>query len=285
MRGLRSTAVLLVVAIGLGAYIYFVESDQPPGGTPEPRDTVFDFESDDITRLSVTAESGDRTVLEKTDDRWRLVEPFAGTVNVTEVVALSSSLAALEMQRVVAEPEEALELHRKGVGDFLMGEVAGKRPEGFDFGNSPYEISQVDLAGKTLVQSTRAGTVGVAAAVNASEIYLGSFVVAQATAEAVKKDGPELVSIIAMGDEGFNRSDEDEQCGIYLRNIMENRKPDFDAVKSLIMTGGATQKFFDPLQPQYHPEDVTLALEADRYSFAMKISREDGLLVARKQAL
>jgi len=186
---------------------------------------------------------------------------------------------------LVAEPEEALQLHRKGVGDFLMGEVAGKRPEGFDFGNSPYEISQADLASKTLVQSTRAGTVGVAAAVNASEIYLGSFVVAQATVNAIKKDGPELVSIIAMGDQGVNRADEDEQCGIYLRNIMEDRAPDFDAVKSLIMTGGATQKFFDPQQPQFHPEDVTLALEADRYSFAMKISREDGLLVARKQEL
>lgn len=102
---------------------------------------------------------------------------------------------------------------------------------------------------------------------------------------AIKKDGPELVSIIAMGDQGVNRADEDEQCGIYLRNIMEDRAPDFDAVKSLIMTGGATQKFFDPQQPQFHPEDVTLALEADRYSFAMKISREDGLLVARKQDL
>ena len=53
-------------------------------------------------------------------------------------------------------------------------------------------------------------------------------------------------------------------------------------MKALILAGGATQKFFDPKQPQYHPEDVTLALEADRYDFAMKISREDGLLVARK---
>ncbi|MCH7736217.1 MAG: 2-phosphosulfolactate phosphatase [Chloroflexi bacterium] len=186
---------------------------------------------------------------------------------------------------LVAEPEEALELHRRGVGDLLMGEVAGKRPEGFDFGNSPYEISQVDLAGKSLVQSTRAGTVGVAAAVNASEIYLCSFVVAQATVDAIRSDGPELVSVIAMGDEGFNRSDEDEHCGMYLRNILEDRKPDFDAVKTLILAGGATQKFFDPRQSQYHPEDVTLALEADRYSFAMKISREDGLLVARKHAV
>ncbi|MCH8989840.1 MAG: 2-phosphosulfolactate phosphatase [Chloroflexi bacterium] len=183
---------------------------------------------------------------------------------------------------LVAEPEEALELHRRGVGDYLMGEVAGKRPEGFDFGNSPHEISQVDLAGKTLVQSTRAGTVGVAAAANASDVYLGSFVVAQATVDAVRKDGPELVSIIAMGDQGMVRSDEDEQCGIYLRNLLEERRPDFDAVKTLVLKGGATQKFFDPDQPQYHPEDVALALEADRYSFAMKISRENGLLVARK---
>ena len=69
MRGLRSTLVLLVVAVGLGAYVYFVEADRPPGGTPEPQDTAFSFESDDITRLMVTAGNGERTVLEKTDNR------------------------------------------------------------------------------------------------------------------------------------------------------------------------------------------------------------------------
>ena len=183
---------------------------------------------------------------------------------------------------LVAEADDALALHRNGVGDLLMGEVDGKRPEGFDFGNSPFEISQADVAGKSLVQSTRAGTVGVAAAANADAIYLGSFLVAQATTEAILREGPDVVSIIAMGDQGRVRSDEDEQCGIYLRNIMEGRRPDFDAVKSLIMTGGATQKFFDESQPQFHPQDVDLALQVDRYAFAMRISREDGLLVARK---
>ena len=183
---------------------------------------------------------------------------------------------------LVAEVDEALELYRRGVGDLLMGEVGGKRPEGFDFGNSPHEISGADVHGKSLVQSTRAGTVGVAAAVNADTIYLGSFVVAQATVDAILEQQPELVSIIAMGDQGVVRSDEDEHCGIYLRNLLEGRRPDFDAVKELIMSGGATQKFFDVDQPQFHPEDVSLALEADRYPFAMSISREDGLLVARK---
>ena len=65
---------------------------------------------------------------------------------------------------LVAEVDEALDLRRRGLGDLCMGEVAGIRPEGFDFGNSPFELSQADVRGKTLIQSTRAGTVGVAAA-------------------------------------------------------------------------------------------------------------------------
>ena len=214
----------------------------------------------------------------------------AGTTIIIDVFRAFTT-AAIAFARgatqitLVAEVDEALELYRQGVGDLLMGEVGGKRPDGFDFGNSPHEISQADVAGKRLVQSTRAGTVGVAEAVNADTIYLGSFVVAQATVDAIRRQRPELVSIIAMGDQGRVRSDEDEHCGIYLRNLLEGRRPDFDAVKSLIMSGGATQKFFDSEQPQFHPEDVTLALEADRYPFAMSITREDGLLVARKHQL
>ena len=219
----------------------------------------------------------------------RGAEEAQGTTIIIDVFRAFTT-AAIAFDRgakeivLFADPNDALDLHRKGVGDYLMGEVSGKKPDGFHFGNSPHEISDVDMTGKTLIQSTRAGTVGVEAATNAAEVFLGSFVVAQATVDAIMKESPSLVSIIAMGDQGVVRADEDEQCGIYLRNIMEERKPDFNAVKSLIMTGGATQKFFDPDQPQYHPEDVALALQADRYSFAMKISREDGLLVARKQA-
>ena len=183
---------------------------------------------------------------------------------------------------LVAEVEEALALQAQGVGDVLMGEVDGAKPDGFDFGNSPHEISQADIAGKIVVQSTRAGTVGVAAASQAKTIFLGSLVVAQATVNAIHVENPDLVSIVAMGDQAIIRNDEDEQCGLFLRNLLEGRKPDGAAAARLIMEGGATQKFFDRNQPQYHPRDVELALEVDRYPFAMKVTREQGMLVARK---
>lgn len=188
---------------------------------------------------------------------------------------------------LVAEVEEALEIRRSNpaIADILMGEVDGQRPDGFDHGNSPYKASAVDFTGKSVVQSTRAGTVGTAAAgaAGCDPIYVTSFVVAGATVQALLAEDPqpELVTILAMGDQGFNRSDEDEHCALYLRNRLEGRNPDPEALRKLIMAGGATQKFFDDAQPQFHPRDVGLALEVDRYPFAMRVTREDGLLVAR----
>ena len=217
----------------------------------------------------------------------------AGTVIIIDVFrAFTTAAIAFDQGAtaitLVAEADDALALHRSGVGDLLMGEVEGKRPPGFDYGNSPYEITGVDLAGKSLVQSTRAGTVGVAAAfaaANAGPIYLGSFAVAAATVKAVLQDNPQLVTIVAMGDQAVIRSDEDEHCALYLRNLLEGRQPDPEALRQLILAGGATQKFFDPAQPQYHPQDVELALQFSKYPFAMRVSREQGRPVARKVAV
>ncbi len=186
---------------------------------------------------------------------------------------------------LVADVDEALDLKRQGVGDVCMGEVAGLRPEGFDYGNSPYELSQADVAGKTLIQSTRAGTVGVSAATQAQSIYAGSLVIAEATTKAIIRERSELVTIVAMGAEGKIRADEDEQCALYLRNLFQGRKPDKDAVCSLINAGEEAQKYGDPERPHFHPKDKEMALQIDSVPFAIRVSREDGLLVARPQAV
>ena len=100
----------------------------------------------------------------------------------------------------------------------------GKRPPGFDYNNSPYEMSQADLEGKVIAHSTMAGTVGVTTAANADEIYVGSLVIARSTVEAILRDDPDLVTIVAMGDGGKVRTDEDEQCALYMRNLLEGRR-------------------------------------------------------------
>ena len=159
------------------------------------------------------------------------------------------------------------------------------RPDGFDYGNSPFELSQADVAGKTLIQSTRAGTVGVAAAGKAEQVYVGSLVIAEATVKAVNRDGPDIVSIVAMGAEAKVRADEDEQCGLYLRNLFQGRRPSHDSVRNLILAGEEAQKYGDPARPHFRSEDREAALKIDSIPFAIKVTREEGNLVARKVSI
>jgi 2-phosphosulfolactate phosphatase len=95
---------------------------------------------------------------------------------------------------------------------------------------------------------------------------------------------PDQVSLVAMGDNGITRTDEDELCAIHLRNRFEGRPGDADAVRRLILADGEVRRFHDPARPYLHPEDVDIALDLDRYDFAMRVNFEDGRPVARIEA-
>jgi phosphosulfolactate phosphohydrolase-like enzyme len=57
-----------------------------------------------------------------------------------------------------------------------IGEVGGCAPPGFEFGNSPFEVLNVDFTEKVVIQRTSAGTQGIVAARHAKELYAASFV-------------------------------------------------------------------------------------------------------------
>ena len=136
----------------------------------------------------------------------------------TAAVALANGATSIVM---VSTVEEALALRDAGVGEVCMGEVQGRAPDGFDFGNSPFEVSGVDFRGKTIVQRTSAGTQGIVAASHAKRLYAASLVTAEATVRAILSGLPDRVSLVAMGDNGVKRTDEDELCTIHLRNRLE----------------------------------------------------------------
>src|SRR4051812_23734161 len=69
----------------------------------------------------------------------------------TAAVALANGASRIIM---VATVEEALSLRETEHGAICMGEVKGRAPDGFDFGNSPFEITTIDFSGKTVIQRT-----------------------------------------------------------------------------------------------------------------------------------
>ena len=104
---------------------------------------------------------------------------------------------------------------------------------------------------------------------------------ASATSDLVKSLKCEPVTIFAMGAWGTTRSDEDEQCALYIRNLLQDRQPDPQSVINLVRVGEEAQKYGDSNQPQYHPKDLDIALNIDSANFAIRIKETDGLLVAK----
>jgi hypothetical protein len=103
MRGGRSLLVLLVVALGLGAYIYFVESERDPAGTVA-RERVFDLEAADITDVTIQSADAPPTTVRKAEDRWTLSAPVAAPADSAAIDSITSSLATMEIDRVIEEP-------------------------------------------------------------------------------------------------------------------------------------------------------------------------------------
>ena len=104
MRGFRTTFILLVVLLGLVGYIYFYEMKRPAATeTAEQKQKVFAVETDKIEELEVKAASGERTVLKKAGDAWRIVESIQAKADEGEATGIVTNLASLEIQRVVDE--------------------------------------------------------------------------------------------------------------------------------------------------------------------------------------
>src|SRR5688572_18186104 len=102
MRRVATTLVGLVVLVGLASYVYFVESERPL--VDDDKERIFtETAADDIEEVHVTLAGGMATQARKVDGKWRLVAPEDTAADEGELSSMASSLATLDVQRVVEE--------------------------------------------------------------------------------------------------------------------------------------------------------------------------------------
>ena len=102
MRGLKSTIALLVVLVGLGAYIYVDRNRvaEDPNAKPKAYTTLA---TDDIEELQIRNASGESTRVQRAGEEWQLVEPVKAEADNGVVGTVTSNIGTLEVQRVVDE--------------------------------------------------------------------------------------------------------------------------------------------------------------------------------------
>jgi 2-phosphosulfolactate phosphatase len=172
----------------------------------------------------------------------------------------------------VAEVERALELRRQRPEYLVIGEREGRKIEGFDYGNSPTEISEADVRGKTLVHTTSAGTQGLTNASQADVVLTGSLVNAGAICTYIESLAPEQVSIVRMGYAARERCMEDDVCAELLHSRLSGRGYDVSSVREKLREAPAAKKFFDP-EATWAPEgDFNLCTDVDRFGFVLRLA-------------
>jgi len=94
------TLAVLVVALGLGGYLFFYESKQEP--KPDKiKEKVVALEKAKVKELDLASQEGAHLV--KEGSAWRLSAPQAAPADATVVDGLLTSLEVLEVEEVVGE--------------------------------------------------------------------------------------------------------------------------------------------------------------------------------------
>lgn len=182
----------------------------------------------------------------------------------------------------VGKLETAIQLKEKNPGYILVGERNEQKPEGFEFGNSPSQLTNSGIAATTMVHTTSSGTQGIVNARNAGEIITGSFVNAGAIVRYIRKKNPENVSLVCMGYACEYPTNEDTLCAEYIKNELDGVPSDFKRmVEKIKKSDGA--RFFDPAKQSWSPEsDFYLCLDLNRFDFILKVEQEGEINYLRK---
>lgn len=137
------TYVMVALAAGLGAWLYFVESRREKD-EDKPKEKVFAVLADakDKVREITLARPAETIQLVKGGEGWRLVAPQSVRADASEVESLLSALESLEVSEVVTEtprdlaayglapPGATVTIVREGSPDALRLQVGNKTPEG-----------------------------------------------------------------------------------------------------------------------------------------------------------
>jgi 2-phosphosulfolactate phosphatase len=163
----------------------------------------------------------------------------------------------------------------KGKGYFTAGERDGKKVDGFDLGNSPFEYMNPELKGKKIAFTTTNGTQAIAKSEGAKEIVIGSFLNLSAVVKYIIKSENNVL-VVCAGWKGKVNLEDTLFAGALVEKLKNHIEPDCDAPLAAQhlynMAKGDMVKFLSPsshvkrLARLNIHKDIEFCLTPDQYN-------------------
>jgi 2-phosphosulfolactate phosphatase len=119
-------------------------------------------------------------------------------------------------------------LAKKSEGYFTAGERDGKKVEGCDLGNSPFEYMNPELRGQKIAFTTTNGTQAIAKSTGAKEILIGSFLNLSTVVDYLRNSSNNVL-IVCAGWKGKVNLEDTLFAGAVVELVKDNMEPDCDA--------------------------------------------------------
>jgi 2-phosphosulfolactate phosphatase len=212
--------------------------------------------------------------------RWE-AGTVTGAVVVVDVLRAFTTAAyafAAGARRIhlVESIADGLAFKASHAGVLAMGEEGGRRQPGFDFSNSPVEVSRADLTGRELVQRTGAGVQGALAARCADRLWCASLVCASATARAVEAAGLGPPTYVISG----RFEDQPEITGsddLFTAQLIERARVGealrADETALAVTESDEAERTLSLGGTDVDPADIEYATRVDAFHFAMEVTR------------
>lgn len=150
--------------------------------------------------------------------------PYRHVVILIDVLR-TCTVAPLLFDRGATQIELTPSLRRAlaagGDGRLLVGERQGVPPEGFNYGNSPAQLAQLDLSGQQIVMVSENAPRWLELLADSEEVLLGSLINAAAVADAVASMRPSRVDLVCAGFAGEPDLDDSVAAALIAALIQE----------------------------------------------------------------
>ncbi len=158
-----------------------------------------------------------RLLIDSTPDRGKYWSEEGFNIVAIDVLRATSTIAVALFcgaEEVIpcAEVEEALQ-YRQDKNVVLAGERKGQIIPGFDYTNSPHDLSKINLEGKKVVLTTSDGTRLITYAAAAEKVLIASTLNYEAVAQAILGFGGDW-ALIGAGSSGDFRPEDKVGCAL-----------------------------------------------------------------------
>lgn len=207
------------------------------------------------------------------------------TVVVVDILRATSCMVtafAHGAERIIpfANQEECLQMKMRGF--ITSGERDGKKVEGFDKGNSPFEYMGDQVAGRKIAFTTTNGTQAIAKSKSAKEIIIGSFLNLSSITKYVLFSHNNIL-IVCAGWKGKVNLEDTLFAGALVERLKNYIEPDCDApLAAQHLYNLAKENMVEFLQHSSHvkrlqrlniQKDIEFCLTPDQYTVVPKLVR------------